>query len=218
VFEPTGSQRDAASTIFNLPDCRVIDAVEVPGGQREVLVESTAPPGCPVCGVVAARVHSPLRQTVRDVPAGGPVQVVWDKRRWFCDEVGCPRGTFAESTVQVPARSRSTARLREALVAAVVVSGRAAAETARAFAVSWWAVQAALSVVAVLLADVDTVAVRRLGVDEHRYRSVKYFRRPDRTWQRFEPWMTTLVNLDTGQVLGVVDGRDSAGVGVGVGS
>jgi len=213
VFEPTVSRRDAASTIFNLPDYRVIDAVDLPGGQRQVAVASTAPPGCPVCGVISVRVHSRRRQTVRDVPTGGLVQVVWVKRRWFCDEAACPRGTFSESTVQVPARARSTARLREALVHAVIVSGRAAAETARSFAVSWWTVQTALSAVAVLLADVDHLPVRRLGIDEHRYRSVKYFRRPDGTWRRFEPWMTTFVDLDTGQVLGVVDGRDSAGVG-----
>ena len=213
MFEPTGSQRDAASTIFNLPDYRVIDAVDLPGGGRRVVVESTAPPGCPVCGVIAVRVHSRREQVVRDIPMGGPVQVVWDKRRWFCQEELCARGTFSESTVQVPPRARSTARLRQVLVAAVVVSGRAASETARAFAVSWWTVQAALSAVAVLLGDVDTVAVRRLGIDEHRYRSVRYFRRPDGTWARFEPWMTTMVDLDTGQVVGVVDGRDSAGVG-----
>ena len=178
-----------------------------------VVVESAAPPGCPVCGVISVRVHSRRWQVVRDVPVGGPVEVVWGKRRWFCQEARCPRGTFAESTVQVPPRARSTSRLREALVAVVVVSGRVASETARAFAVSWWSVQAALSAVAVLLGDVNGVAVCRLGVDEHRYRSVKYFRRPDGTWARFEPWMTTLVDLDTGQVLGVVDGRDSAGVG-----
>jgi transposase len=213
VFEPTGSQRDAASTIFNLPDYRVIDALELPDGQRQVVVESTPPPGCPVCGVISVRVHSRRRQVVRDVPMGGPVQVIWDKRRWFCQEDLCVRGTFSESTVQVPARARSTARLREALVAAVVVSGRAASETARGFSVSWWTVQAALSAVAVLLEEVDAVPVRRLGVDEHRYRSVRYFRRPDGTWRRFEPWMTTLVDLETGRVLGVVDGRDSAGVG-----
>lgn len=213
MFEPTASQRDAASTIFNLPDYRVIDAIDLPDEGRRVVVESLAPPGCPVCGVVSERVHSRRRQVVRDVPTGGPVQVVWDKRRWFCDEAGCPRGTFSESTIQVPARARSTARLREALVAAVVVSGRAAAETARAFAVSWWTVQAALSAVAVLLGDVDHLPVRRLGVDEHRYRSVRYFRTAEGTWRRFEPWMTTFVDLDTGQVLGVVDGRDSAGVG-----
>ncbi len=213
MFESTGSRRDAASTIFNLPDYRVTDALELPDGGRRVVVESTAAPGCPVCGVISERLHSRRWQVVRDVPVGGPVQVVWDKRRWFCEEAACPRGTFSESTVQVPARARSTVRLREALVAAVVVSGRAASETARSFAVSWWTVQAALSAVAVLAADVDDLAVRRLGVDEHRYRSVKYFRRTDGTWKRFEPWMTTFVDLDTGRVLGVVDGRDSAGVG-----
>jgi len=49
-------------------------------------------------------------------------------------------------------------------------------------------------------------------VSRHRYRSVRYYPRPDATWARFEPWMTTLVDLDTGRVPGVVDGRDSTGV------
>ena len=31
--------------------------------------------------------------------------------------------------------------------------------------------------------------------------------------QRIEPWMTTIVDLDTGQILGVVDGRDHTGAG-----
>src|SRR3712207_7449218 len=55
--------------------------------------------------------------------------------------------------------------------------------------------------------------VQRLGVDEHRYRSVRYFRDPAGGWRRYEPWITTLVDADTGRVLGVVDRRDSAGVG-----
>ena len=42
MFEPTGSQRDAASTIFNLSDYRVLDALEVPGHPRRVEVESTS--------------------------------------------------------------------------------------------------------------------------------------------------------------------------------
>jgi transposase len=212
VFEPTGSQRDAASTIFNLPDYRVIDALELPGGLRRVEVESTVPPGCPSCGVVAEKVHARRVQVVRDVPVGGAVQVVWAKRRWVCAEVACARATFWESTVQVPARARSTSRLKDALVGAVIGSGRSARETARAHRVSWWLVQAAISALAVLLAPIDQVVVRRLGIDEHRYRSVRWFREPDGSWRRFEPWMTTFVDLDTGAVLGVVDGRDSAGV------
>src|SRR3954462_15689537 len=76
VFEPTGSQRDAASAIFNLPDYRVIGTTEDPDGVRRVDVESTAPPGCPGCGVLAVRVHSRRRQRLRDLPVAGPTEVV----------------------------------------------------------------------------------------------------------------------------------------------
>jgi transposase len=213
VFEPTGSQRDAASAIFNLPDYRVLHAVDADEGVRRVEVESTAPPGCPVCGVLAVRVHSHRRQRLRDLPVAGPTEVVWVKRRWFCDQARCSRKTFSEVTDQVPAYARSTARLCQALVAAVVVSGRAASEVARAHRVSWWLVQSMLSAAADLIIEPDEVPVRRLGVDEHRYRSVRFFRDEHGGWRRYEPWMTTLVDADTGRVLGVVDGRDSAGVG-----
>ena len=145
MFEPTGSRRDAASTIFNLSDYRVIDALEVPGHARRVEVEATSPPGCPVCGVISTRVHSRRQQRIRDVPVAGAVDVIWCKRRWFCDEQLCGRGTFAESTIEVPARARSTLRLGVALVAAVVISGRAVSETARAHGVSWWMVQTAVT-------------------------------------------------------------------------
>ena len=212
MYEPTRPARDAASLIFNLPDYRVIAAADLPGGDRRVEVESTAPPGCPGCGVLASRVHSRRPQRLRDVPVAGAVEVVWRKRRWFCDEPLCALVTFAEATEQVPRRARATMRLREAVVAAVIGSGRAVSETARAHAVSWWLVQAALTAAAVLLPQVDELPVTRIGVDEHRYRSVRYFRTPAGGWRRFEPWMSTIVNLDTGQVLGVVDGRDSAAI------
>jgi transposase len=182
VFEPTGSQRDAASALFNLPDYRVIDAVSDAGGVRRVEVESTDPPGCPACGALARRVHSRRRQRLRDLPIAGPTEVVWVKRRWFCDQARCPRGTFSEVTEQVSAFARSTARLCQALVTAVVVSGRAVSEVARAHRVSWWLVVSMLTAAADLLTDPDDVLVLRLGVDEHRYRSVRFFREPDGGW------------------------------------
>ena len=59
MFEPTGVRRDAASTLFNLPDYRVVDAVDLPGGGRRAVVEATSPPLCPVCGVLATNVQLP---------------------------------------------------------------------------------------------------------------------------------------------------------------
>ncbi|MEE6280696.1 ISL3 family transposase [Georgenia sp. MJ170] len=49
--------------------------------------------------------------------------------------------------------------------------------------------------------------------DQQRYRSVRWFRDEAGGWRRFEPWMTTLVDITTGQVLGIVDGRGPAVVG-----
>ncbi len=129
MIETTGSRRDAASTLFNLPDFRVIEAVDDDAGGRRVLVESFAPPGCPTCGVISRRVHARREQVVRDVPVAGPVPVVWAKRRWVCAEPQCGRRTFWERSVQVPARARSTVRLKDALFAAVIASGRSARET-----------------------------------------------------------------------------------------
>ena len=163
--------------------------------------------------MLATKVHSRRDQQIRDVPIAGAIEVVWAKRRWFCLEPACTRGTFWESTEQVPRYARSTTRLREQVVSAVITSGRAASEVARAHGVSWWLVQAALAAAAVVLPAVDDVPVTRLGIDEHRYRTVRWFRTDQGAWRRFEPWMTTLVNLATGQVLGIVDGRNSAAVG-----
>jgi transposase len=74
-------------------------------------------------------------------------------------------------------------------------------------------VQATVNAAAVLLPEVDNLHVRRLGIDEHRYRRVRWFRDDQGGWRRVEPWMSTIVNADCGRVLGIVDGRDSAAVG-----
>ncbi|UYY80399.1 transposase [Arthrobacter sp. YA7-1] len=213
--EPTGVAADAATSIFNLPGYRVISTSLSPDGGRRVIVETDQPPGCPTCGVVASRRKERRFQRIRDIPVAGPVEVLWSKYRWYCEEPACERLSFFESTPQVPRRARSTGRLRDQLVEAVIRSGRAVSETAAAFAVSWWMVRVALNEACFLtLPDVDRLSPRMLGIDEHRFRSVRYFQDPEsKAWTRFEPWMTTIVDLDTGQVLGVVDGRDHKGVG-----
>ena len=136
------------------------------------------------------------------------------KRRFFCDGYLCPLQTVTEETTELPHWARSTRRLSDALASPVIGSGRAAAEAAAAFGVSWRLVQRSLDSPALTLPDAETVTQRMLGIDEHHHRSVWFFR--DLTTNactRFEPRMTAIVDLDTGQVLGIVDGRDSIGVG-----
>ncbi|MBM7847136.1 ISL3 family transposase [Arthrobacter roseus] len=212
--QPTQSCPDAATTLFNLPDYRIVTAVTNGDGIRVVTIASDFPPGCPGCGMISTRVHSRRRQRVRDILVAGLVSVWWAKRRFFCDEPACTRKTFAESTPQVPRFARSTARLKDTLKDAVVSSGRAASEVAAAFGVSWWLVNTVVVAAALALPSVDLLTPARLGIDEHRYRSVRWFKdQQSGKWSRFEPWMSTIVDVDSGQVLGIVNGRDSHGVG-----
>ncbi|WP_253908514.1 transposase family protein [Arthrobacter sp. H41] len=109
--KPTSAAIDAATTIFNLPGYRVLDADALSFGQRRITVESTDPPGCPACGVVSSRRKERRLQRVRDIPVAGPVELIWAKRRWFCDESLCARKSFTEATIEVPRFARSTRRL-----------------------------------------------------------------------------------------------------------
>jgi transposase len=206
--------RDAASLIFNLPEYTVVDAIDLPCGGRRVVIQALdRDEGCPDCGIVSTRVHAWTRQRVKDIPAGGAsVEVVVRKPRWVCAERTCGRKTFVQVTDQLPARARCLSRLKAALLAAVVGSGRAVEEVAAAFGVAWWTVQTVVTAAVMTLPDLDDVPVRLLGIDEHRFRTVRWFRDEDGAWRRVEPWMTTFVNLQTGQVIGIVDGRHSAAV------
>lgn len=223
--EPTCSQpvapRDAASVIVNLPGYDVVEAVDLREGGRRIVVQAVErDQGCPGCGVVSTRVHAWTRQVVKDIGlggdgtvAGGRVEVVVRKPRMRCTEPTCARMTFVQVTDQLPFRARCLTRLRTAILEAVVGSGRAVEEVARSFGVAWHTVQAVITAAVMTLPEVDHIRVRLLGIDEHRFRTVRFFRDPEAGgWKRVEPWMTTFVNLQTGQVIGVVDGRDSTAV------
>ena len=206
MFKPT-HDADAASILFNLPGYRVLSAVRGPDG-REVLVETIADEGaCPDCGVVSGRVQARPVQRVKDVECGGePVAVRVRKRRYVCTEELCRRRTFTEVTDQLPARARLTTRLAARVVAQLRAEPRAVSAVAAEHDLSWPTVMNLLTGTVDLAGPDPRRLVRRLGVDEHRFRRVRYVRGEDGSVRRVEPWSVMLTDLDTGAILDVVDG------------
>lgn len=217
MSQPTaGAAPTAASVLFNLPEYEVLDVVrDEHDGRRLVISTLVAEAACPDCGVLTARVHQRTRQRLADVGFDGHVEVLWIKKRWACAEQLCGRRSFTEHTAQVPARARLTTRLKDAILEAVAGEVRAVDRVAGQFGVSWPTVQRLTDQAAAALQQgrrTRPPLVRHLGIDEHRFRSVRWFKDDEGSWRRIEPWMTTFVDLATGEVIDVVDRRDAAAV------
>jgi transposase len=203
----------AASVLFNLPGYRVLEVMRDESGRRTVTVETVqVEAACPSCGVLSGAVHQRTLQRIRDVGFDGLVTVLWRKKRWRCRESMCRRRSFTEHTEQVPPRARLTTRLAARVLGAVTGEVRAVDRVAAEQGLSWPTVARLLAAAADALAAGPIRLCRALGIDEHRFRSVRWFRGADGKWERVEPWSVLFTDLDSGAVLGVVDGRDGKAV------
>jgi len=170
VFTDTGPI-DAASILLNLTDYRVITATHESSG-RQVLVEPIATEAaCPSCGVLTTRIQARPVHRVKDLPAGGDgLQLLVRKRRMACQEQACERRSFVQATDRLPFRARITTRLSQQLVDEMSCELRAVSRVAAAHGISWPTVMVRLNTVGELVGNVDRMFIRRLGIDEHRFR------------------------------------------------
>ncbi|GAA4359885.1 hypothetical protein GCM10023166_00070 [Paeniglutamicibacter cryotolerans] len=196
MFKDTGAV-DAASILFNLEDYRVL-SVETSTAGRTVVVEPlSTEAGCPSCGVLSSRIQARPVHRVKDVACGGKdLQVLVRKRRLACREAACTRRSFVQCTEQLPLRSRLTTRLVGEIVDAGMNELRAVTGIARASGVSWPTVMRKLTATEKTVGDVDARHVRWLGVDEHRFRKVRYVLGTTGKVMRVEPW--SIVFTETG--------------------
>lgn len=205
--------RDAATVLFNLPGYRVLKAFDVPEGGRRVLVEPVDSVGhCPDCGFDSSRVHSRPVSRVADVPIAGRLEVRVRKRRLFCDNPTCDRVTFTQVTDQLGLRARITTRLAEHVLGALAGEARAVLAVADEAGLSWPTVMRLVRATVTAVHDPDQVPVARLGLDEHRFRSIRFVKLPDGLTVKLDPWSIVFTDLDTGAVLDVVDGRRGVAV------
>ena len=207
MFKDTGGT-DLASILLNLSDYRVIDETQEPTG-RQVLIEPIATEAaCPSCGTFTTRIQARPIHKVKDLPVGGnDLQVLVRKRRMACQETRCERRSFVQTTEQLPFRARITTRLSQQFVDAMSCELRAVSRVASAYQVSWPTVMERLNSEGELVGDVDRMFIRRLGIDEQRFRKVRYARGRTGKVVRIEPWSIVFTDLDTGKILDIVDGR-----------
>ena len=207
---------DGTTLLFGLPGVRVERVERLTDGTRVVHVataeESAA--ACPSCGVFSTSVKGRVSTSPRDIPYGEDRIVVrWNKTRWRCREDYCERSSFTEAIAQVPARARTTARLRTQIGAAVGDAARSVAEVAAAHGVSWpTAHRAFVAHAEKVLAEPHPTPV--LGIDETR-RGKPRWERCEATgrWVRVDPWDTGFVDLAGDQgLLGQREGRTGAAV------
>lgn len=170
--DTTGAGAGAATVLLDLDGLAVERVERAPDGCRVVRVvtaDETAR-ACPACGVFSERVKDVVCTRPRDLPYGvNGLRLVWVKRRWYCRERLCGRGSFTESLPAVPARARITTRLRaeagdrvkEGTCATVVAS-------ARQLGLSWPTVMDSLRVQAGPLLEQRPAPVEVLGIDEVR--------------------------------------------------
>jgi transposase len=205
--------QDSASALFGVEGLQVAEAETEGDGSVTVWVLTCHPDAarCPDCRTRAGRVHEYVLTRPRDLRRGlDAVTVCWAKRRWKCQEPGCPRKTFTEAVPQVPPRCRLTGRLRELAGADVAGRGCTVAEAARWHGISWpVAHQAFAGQADPVLAQLPG-PVAHLGIDEHR-RGRPRFRYDEETGEYAllaDRWHTCFFDLSGEQgLLGQVEGR-----------
>jgi hypothetical protein len=128
---------DVTTLLFGLPGVRVERVERWADGTRVVhaVTASETAATCPSCGVFSTPVKGQVSSTSpRDIPYGeNRIIVRWNKTRWRCREDYCERGSFTESIDQVPARARTTGRLRTQIGAAIGDAARSVAEVATVY-------------------------------------------------------------------------------------
>jgi transposase len=181
---------DGTTLLLGLPGVRVERVERLADGTRVVYVVTAdeAAPACPSCGVVSTSRKARVTTMPRDIPYGQDrILLQWNKTRWRCREYYCARGSFTEVISEVPARARTTGRLRTQIGAAIGDAARSVTEVAASHSVSWpTAHRAFIAHADAMLTEPQPVRV--LGIDETRRSKPRWEHNADtRRWVRGRP-------------------------------
>jgi transposase len=191
------------AVLVGLPDITIEGVGEWPSFLR-IQISSVAV--APVCGGCDRSMHGHGRRVVElvDLPVfGRPARLVWRKQRWRCP--GC--GATATVTDGRIASARCALTRRAAVWATFQVGrhGRSVREVAFDLGCDWHTVMDAVMLYGTpLINDPDRYGtVTAVGLDETLFARTGRFRK--------QLWSTQIVDVQAGQLLDIVEGRDAAG-------
>jgi transposase len=188
--------------LVGLPDVVVLGVLD--GPVTEIHVECLrVPVGCPECGAVAQLKEQRIVPFV-DLPCfGRPTRLAWHKRRFRCPEAECEKATWSEEDLRIASpRVAMTARAGRWATIQVGRFARSVSEVADDLGCDWHTVNDTVVAYGEALVDRDPDrygTVTALGLDEVLFARIGRFRRQE--------FSTQFVDVRTGQLLDVVEGR-----------
>lgn len=115
-----------------------------------------------------------------------------------------------QCTDQLPWRARLTTRLVGSIVDVASTEVRALTGITEAHGVTWPTVMQRHDDIGEMVGNLDFESVRCKGIDEHRFRRVRYVHKSSGQMVRIEPGSIALTDLDTRMILDVVNGERGA--------
>jgi transposase len=192
--------------LVGLPDVNVIGVGDWPLYLRIAITTRAERPACPGCGGVVHR-HDVDEVELADLPCfGRRTRLVWHKRRWKCPNPACRVVTFTETDERIASPEAAvTDRAGRWATFQVGFHGRSVREVAADLGCDWHTVMDAVDRHgAPLIDDPDRIgATTAVGLDEVLFCRLGRF--------RTKHWSTQIVDVEHGQLLDVVAGRDAAG-------
>lgn len=199
--------RVAACLVGLGPDVEILGVQDHLGVPLVVHVETTGDPVCPSDCWTRPVAKDRQRVELVDLAAfGRPVRLVWHKRRWSCPNRGCATVTWTEQNPSIaPARTSMTTRAGRWATIQVGRFARPVSDLATELSCAWHTINQTVIAYgqALLEADTDRIgAVTALGLDETLFVRRGRFRR--------RAWATSVVDVGSGQLLDMVQGRTAA--------
>ena len=188
--------------LVGLPDVIVNGVGDWPKWLRIEITSRAERPACG-CGRVAHR-HGVREVMLVDLPCfGRATRLVWRKQRWRCPV--CRRSWTGQDPTIASSRCAMTTRAARWATVQVGRHGRAVSEVADDLGCDWHTVMDAVVIFGGPLIDDPARfgAVSAVGLDETLYVREGVYRR--------QLWSTQIVDVQRGQLLDVVPGRDVSG-------